>query len=111
MLTITNDNKITLTKGDSMTLTVEPMMAGEAYEPEEGDVFRFAMAKGYKGEAGYSLKVSKTIPNSSLTFTVTAEETSSLAYGVYNYDVEVTHTDGTVDTFISSQITITGEVE
>jgi hypothetical protein len=28
---------------------------------------------------------------------------------VYNYDVEITHEDGCVDTFISGKLTITGE--
>lgn len=76
MLTITNDNKITLTKGDSMTLTVEPLMDGEAYTPAEGDVFRFAVSKGYEGEAGYSLKLSKTVPNDTLTFFTGTRSTS-----------------------------------
>ena len=32
-----------------------------------------------------------------------------LGYETYNYDCEVTHADGVVDTYISGKITITGE--
>ena len=120
MLTITNNN-ITLTRGDTLTLTVsllhevdpvppatEPTI--EPYVPETGDVIRFAVSSGYKGESGYELKLSKTIPNDTLTFTCSADETS-LDYSTYNYDVEITHGDGSVDTFISAKLKITGEVK
>ena len=41
--------------------------------------------------------------------TIAASETKKLGYETYNYDCEVTHADGTVDTYISGKITITGE--
>ncbi len=106
-----NGNKITLTRGDSLTLTVDITQGGEPYEAQSGDVIRFALAKVYKGEFGYELLIEKTIPTDSLSFTLTAEETERLEYRTYNYDIELTHSDGTVDTFISSTFTITGEVE
>ncbi len=121
MLTIDGNNNITLTRGDTLTLTVtllhevdpvppatEPTI--EPYTPEEGDVIRFAVSKGYKTEPGYELKLSKDIPNNTLTFSCSSAETA-LDYRTYNYDVEVTHADGCVDTFISAKLTITGEVK
>lgn len=121
MLTIDGNNNITLTRGDTLTLTVtllhevdpvppatEPTI--EPYVPVEGDVIRFAVSKGYKTEPGYELKLSKDIPNNTLTFTCSSTETA-LDYRTYNYDVEVTHADGCVDTFISAKLTITGEVK
>lgn len=121
MLKIDGNNNITLTRGDTLTLTVtlmhevdpvppatEPTI--EPYTPEEGDVIRFAVSKGYKTEPGYELKLSKDIPNDTLTFTCSSTETA-LDYRTYNYDVEVTHADGCVDTFISAKLTITGEVK
>lgn len=121
MLRIDGNNNITLTRGDTLTLTVtllhevppvqpatEPTI--EPYVPEEGDVIRFAVSKGYKGEAGYELKLSKEIPHDTLTFTCSSTETA-LDYKPYNYDVEITHSDGCVDTFISGKLTITGEVK
>ena len=121
MLTIDGNQNITLTRGDTLTLTVtlmhevdpvppatEPTI--EPYTPQEGDVIRFAVSKGYKTEPGYELKLSKDIPNDTLTFTCSSTETA-LDYRTYNYDVEVTHADGCVDTFISAKLTITGEVK
>ena len=121
MLKIDAKNNITLTRGDTLTLTVtllhevdpvppatEPTI--EPYDPTADDVIRFAVSKGYKGGNGYELKLSKEIPHDTLTFTCLASETA-LDYGTYNYDVEITHDDGTVDTFISAKLEITGEVK
>lgn len=105
------DNAITLTQGDSLTLTVTLTKDDIAFTPEEGDVVRFALAKKFKGEYGYSLLLEKTVPNDTLEFTLTAVETEKLPIGVYNYDLELTYADGNVDTFISSTFEIVGEVE
>lgn len=121
MLSIDNNNNISLTRGDTLTLTVsllhevDPVPPAtqptiEPYTPVEGDVIRFAVSKGYKTEPGYELKLSKVIPHDTLTFTCSSTETS-LDYRTYNYDVEITHPDGCVDTFISAKLTITGEVK
>ena len=119
MLIIDEKNNIELTRGDTLTLTVNPTIevppvppetepSRQPYEPVEGDVIRFAVSKGYKGDPDYELKISKDIPNDTLTFTCSSTETA-LPYRTYNYDVEVTHSDGCVDTFISATLTIKGE--
>lgn len=121
MLSIDNNNNITLTRGDTLTLTVslfqevapvppatKPTL--EPYTPTVDDAIRFAISKGYKNGSGYELVLSKDIPNDTLTFTCSATETA-LDYRDYNYDVEITHDDGSVDTFISGKITIIGEVK
>ena len=121
MLIIDDKNNIRLTRGDTLTLTVDlfhevdPVPPAETptiepYVPEEGDVIRFAVSEGFKGEPGYELKLSKTIPHDPLTVTCSAEE-SDLDYRDYNYDVEITFADGTVDTFIRGILTIEGEAE
>lgn len=121
MLNIDAKNNITLTRGDTLTLTVtllhevEPVPPAteptiEPYVPTADDVIRFAVSKGYKGESVYELKLSKVIPHDTLTFTCSSAETT-LDYSTYNYDVEITHDDGTVDTFISAKLKITGEVK
>lgn len=119
MLTIDAENNITLTREDTLTLTVKPTQEVdpvppateptiEPYEPVEGDTIRFAVSKEYKGQPGYELMIAKDIPLDTLTFTCSSTETA-LDYRDYNYDVEITHEDGTVDTFISATLTITGE--
>lgn len=120
MLKIDGD-KITLTRGDTLTLKVsllhevDPVPPAtqptiEPYVPQEGDAIRFALSVGYKTGPGYQFILDKTIPNDTLTFTLSSQETS-IRYGSYNYDIEITHADGCVDTFISSTLTITGEVK
>lgn len=121
MLFIDENNNITLTRSDTLTLTVslfqevapvppatEPTI--EPYTPTEGDVIRFAVSKAYKNDRGYELKLEKTIPHDTMTFTCSTTETA-LDYGKYNYDVQITHADGSVDTFISGNLIITGEVK
>ncbi len=117
MLSIDKHNNITLTRGDSMTLTVKLLKRSssspstlEPYIPEPGETLRFAVSKKFKGNSGYELKISKDIPIDTLTFTCTPEETD-IDYRTYNYDIEITHLDGSVDTFISGKLTITGEVK
>lgn len=110
MLKIDTSNNITLTRGDTLTLTVELTKDGETYTPEQGDVIRFAVGTAYKTQFGYELLIEKVIPNDTLTFTVSSEETQ-LDYKEYVYDIEVTHSDGCVDTFISAKLKIIGEVE
>lgn len=121
MLNIDGNNNITLTRGDTLTLTVgilqevapippatEPTW--ETYVPQEGDVIRFAVSKGYKTEPSYELAFSKVVPNDTLRITCSSTETA-LDYRTYNYDYEITFADGTVDTFLSGKLTITGEVK
>ncbi len=110
MLNIDGNNNITLTRGDTLTLTVGLTKDGETYTPEEGDVIRFAVSRGYLGEPSYEFKFDKIIPHDTLTFTCSSQETS-LDYRSYNYDIEITHSDGSVDTFISAKLTIIGEVK
>ena len=109
MLTI-KGHKITLTRGDSMTLKLTLKKDGDDYEIQEGDSIRFAMSKYYLGEDGYELIKEKTIPTDTLELFLSAEDTK-VEPREYNYDIQMSHQDGTIDTFISSTITITKEVK
>lgn len=111
MLSISNNN-ITLTRGDTLTLQVTLInMDNDPYEPEEGDSIRFAVSTGYLGDSHYALQYSKDIPTDTLTFTMPATETAKLSNKEYNYDIELTHNDGSVDTVISGKFILTGEVK
>lgn len=110
MLKIDRGQNITITRGDTLSLTLELTKDGEPYTPVEGDALRFAISKEYEGAAGYELILEKAIPTNTLTFTLTSTQ-MKLAYGEYNYDVEITHPDGAVDTFISARLKVTGEVK
>lgn len=105
-----NGNDIILTRGDTLTLTVSLTKDGDSYIPEETDVIRLACSKSFVGNAGYALMFDATIPNDTLTVTIPATATK-IAEAVYNYDIEITHADGCVDTVISGHLTITGEAK
>ena len=121
MLKIDDNMNIELTRGDSLRLTVELLKkvdpvppatepTWEPYVPQEDDVIRFAVSKGYKNESGYELQFKVTIPHDTLRVEAGPDKTA-LNYYEYNYDVEITFADGTVDTFISGKFKIIGEAE
>lgn len=111
MLKIDERQNIILTRGDTLTLTVALKQGSNDYTPEEGDEIRIACSNGYKGQVLYALKFEAVIPNDTLTVTIPSTTTGALDYGEYNYDVEITHGDGCVDTVLSGHLIITGEVE
>ena len=101
--------EITMTRGDTLKVIIGMKQDEEPYIPAEGDVIRFYMSKKYKGETGYELLLNKIVPNETLQLKLDPEDTSSMKYGTYNYDIELTKADGDVDTFIQSKITLTEE--
>lgn len=110
MLIITG-NDIKLTKGDSMAVELELEKSGETYTPQPGDTLRFAVSTGYKGEIGYALQFSKPISTGDLLIRLAPEDTETLAYKRYHYDVEMTYASGEVDTCLSGEFELTGECE
>lgn len=104
-------NNIYLTRGDTLTLVLTLTKDGEAYEVDPDDSIRFAISTGYEGEVAYNLIHEQPVPIDTLQFTVASSVTKTLDYKAYNYDVEITHPDGAVDTVISGKLHITGEVK
>ena len=105
---IISGTSITMTRGDTLSLTISIMQGGEPYEVQPGDVIRFAMKRTYSDEEPIILK---TIDNDTLSLQLDPEDTKGLAYGSYVYDVEITMEDGTVDTFIAeAKLTLAKEV-
>lgn len=97
---------ITLTRGDTLKATITLTKDGEVYTPVSGDSIRFALKhpKMYQDKSEYidtEPLILKDIPISSMTLTLDPEDTKPLSFGTYVYDMEITFTDGTVDTFIT----------
>lgn len=92
-------NVITITHGD--TLDTDLMLThksdGSEYIPSESDRIRFAIKKRYEDPEPLILA---EIPTSTLNLLVEASEMKKLEPGEYYYDVEVTLTNGHVDTVI-----------
>ena len=106
-----NGNDIILTRGDTLAFLVSLKQGSQTYTPAADDVIRFAVSRGYAGEVAYKLMAEATIDNGTLVVSLTSEQTKLLDYRTYNYDIQITHGDGTVDTVISGKLTITGEVK
>lgn len=104
-------NVITITQGDTLDTTLKLYTSDdEEYIPSEGDVIRFACKASYKDSTPLIYKV---IPNSTLQLRLESEETKKLTARAkpYVYDIQITFADGTVNTFISSYLYSTQEVE
>ena len=103
-------NRISLTRGDTFNAKVSITDSeGAAYVPNEGDKIRFAMKKNYDDEEPLLLI---NIPIDTMILVITPEDTKSLEFGKYVYDIELTKANGDVDTFIAkARIDLTEEVE
>lgn len=112
MLTIGNNNKITLTRGDTAILKITLTdKEGEVFTPDINDEIRFAMKKDYSDESVLVRSVA-VIDDGDITITIQPEDTKSLDYGSYKYDIQLTTSDGIVDTFIDrATIELTEEVD
>lgn len=110
-----SDSKIIMTRGDTLRIQVSIEQDGEVYVPTDGDVVRFALKHTTLNSAQTEYTDSdplilKTIPNDTLILELEPSDTKSLGFGKYDYDIEITFEDGTVDTFISSTLKLTKEV-
>lgn len=107
------DNSIEMTQGDSLKIKIILRKKnGILYVPEQEDSIRFALSTVHKGELGYKLLLRKEIPLNTLELNLVPEETKNIPSNhIYKYDIQITHTDGTTDTFISGLFVLKGEVE
>ena len=101
--------KIELTRGDSFYCLIMISKDGSPYEPQEGDVIRFAMKKGTMTSLKDSYisrtpLILKTIPNDTLVLSIEPDDTKNLKFGQYVYDIEITFANGDVDTFINNAV-------
>lgn len=102
-------NTITLTRGDTFKANIVIKKAGEVYVPQEDDVIRFAMKKKYTDAA---VLIEKEIQHDTLLLQIDPQDTASLDFGPYVYDIQMTYANGDVDTFIANAIlNLTEEVD
>lgn len=93
---------ITLVRGDTATITVDMTYDDNTpYVPEEGDEINFLL---YKNSATETPTLTKAISPNTRILQFSASDTEELPYGdkigKYVYDIELSKSDGTVDTFI-----------
>lgn len=99
---------ITLTRGDSLFLQLSLTRQDEPYIPVVGDSIRFAMKAKYTDEEPVLVK---QIPIDTLLLEFEPEDTKPLKMKkTFVYDLELTDTNGYVDTFIEGTFTVGEEV-
>ena len=105
-----NGTTISLTRGDTLKILIDISNPdGTAYVPIQGDSIRFAMKKDYKKE---ELILEKTIPTDTLLLQLDPGDTKNLPQpSEYVYDIQLTHANFDVDTFISGKFKLTEEVD
>lgn len=112
MIQIDSSFNIRMTRGDTFIRTFSFKKNGQPFTPNPNDKIRFAMSKGFLGQSSYSLILVKEIPIDTLVWRLDPKDTKNLPYGKYNYDVEITYVDGSVETFLNKKtIELTEEVK
>lgn len=108
MLVVSKSGEIRLTRGDTARLTVSVTdNERQPYTVKEDDVLTLTIKQNYEDEEPL---IEKKITGSS-TFHIKPEDTKSLAFGSYLYDVQVTTADGDNYTVIDDKkFKITNEV-
>lgn len=101
---------IFLTRGDTFRATIVITDEhGEPYTPVTGETIRFAMKKDYSDA---ECLIEKAIPIDTMEFILEPSDTKELDFGTYVYDIQITRSNGDVDTFITkASLTLTEEVE
>lgn len=101
---------ITMTRGDSLKVKVDIFDSeGKPYTPVEGDKIRFAVKRTYFDTKPLILK---EIPIDTCLLQLEPNDTKNLKQpSKLVYDIQITMTDGTVDTFIEGTLKISEEVD
>lgn len=99
MLYIESDKTIRLTRGDTayLTVTLSNNQPSTSYVMDENDVLTFSVKR--KPKTDVDCLVQKSIKGSNM-FHIEPEDTKSLSFGKYKYDVQLTTASGDIYTVI-----------
>lgn len=102
---------ITLTRGDTFIATISLKEGSSTYTPVEGDSVRFALKDPQMNAQKTAwmddtVLINKEIPIDTMQLKLDPEDTKELDFGQYRYDMEITFSNGDVDTFIENAIFI-----
>lgn len=98
MLSVDAEGKIQLTRGDTARFEVGITndIDGSTYELQDGDVLRFTVKKSVDKE---DFLIQKEITDGNIIH-IAPEDTHSLSYGSYYYDIELTTKGNDVYTIV-----------
>lgn len=108
---------ISLTRGDTLRVLINIFRGNQPYIPVQGDTVRFALKRNLMNSKRTAYKdieplIMKEIPIDTMILELEPEDTKPFDFGTYVYDIQITFSDGTVDTFITEAIfKLTPEVE
>lgn len=102
-------NRITLTRGDTFIAHIDIFDPdGNPYIPTVGSSVRFAMKKSYDDKVPLLFI---NIPIDTMMLLIRPDDTRLLPFGKYVYDIQLTKSNGEVDTFIErAMLKLTEEV-
>ena len=104
-----NGTTITVTRGDTVDIQLDIYDGESAYVPETGDAIRFAMKHDRLNVSGTdyadtSPLLTVVIDPTDPVLHLDPADTKTLGFGKYVYDIELTHADDSVDTFITASV-------
>ena len=105
-----DDQRIVMTRGDTLVVNVgiKYKNTGEPYVPQESDTIRFSV-KRYLSDK--SPVIVKDVPKDSMILKLNPDDTKSLSFGSYHYDIQLIKANGDTDTVIPDRILeLTSEV-
>jgi len=98
---------ITMTRGDTLKVyTIPQYEDGSEYEPEANDTIRFAMKRRFEDT---KTLLTKNISTDDFLLHIEPNDTKELKFGHYVYDIQLTHANGDVDTYIDKGVLILSE--
>ena len=109
VLVIDDKNNIQLTRGDTARFEIDivNMIDNSAYTIADDDILRFSVKRSTNDK---DFVIHKELQGQNIVY-INPDDTNSLSFGKYVYDVEVTTSNGDVYTVIPpSKFTLTPEV-
>lgn len=107
MLEVKPDGSISLTRGDTGIFNLALVDSdGNQYVPHEGDRIVFSMAKA----PGDEVILQKDVDMGTMQLRLDPEDTKSLDFATYSYDLQLTDYLDNVTTVLLSKIKFTKEV-
>lgn len=100
-----NGTTISITRGDTGYFKFTPYVANPdgsktEYKTQEGDTIRFAMKK--KLSDSFEILLVKDVDPATFRMKLEPDDTKTLEFGQYVYDVQLTTASGEVNTYIPS---------
>ncbi len=118
MISVNENNVITIVRGDSGYVTVplaevtideHGQRTETPYDMKPGETLRFAAAKKW-GAGEDECFIIRQIEAPEMKLYFYPEDTKTQKFGTYKYDLEFTNLEGFVDTILRSELVISEEV-